>query len=290
MKPPKRKVRAFYRFSSKRRRRAGADHFAGLCADAAETVWPAAFEIIGIAGMEDMALVVDRHLQPAGDHDAAFLAFVNQRHPAGVAAGLVALLQDLQGATEQIVPDLAIRNRLLADLGQFVGAVERFLLPLRLKGEEFGQSHWNTVEDALERADGGIHLVGFDQRDRRIGHAGALCEFALRDLVTRPNESQPSTNIDAHREIPVAGVADRANMYLTPQQDQWVAAAQKRACCGPISVVRLLQSAMELRRDPSSDSEHPANRFVLDAVHGQPSVQKSAASARLARVHALHAG
>src|SRR4051794_18607816 len=26
-------------------------------------------------------------------------------------------------------------------------------------------------------------------------------------------------------------------------------------------------------RDPSSDSEHPADRFVLDAVHGQPAVQ-----------------
>src|SRR3954467_5030744 len=28
--------------------------------------------------------------------------------------------------------------------------------------------------------------------------------------------------------------------------------------------------SMEISRDPSSDSEHPADRFVLDAVHGQP--------------------
>src|SRR3954463_3027477 len=41
-------------------------------------------------------------------------------------------------------------------------------------------------------------------------------------------------------------------------------------------------------RDPSSEAEHPANRFVLDAVHGQPAVQESAAAVRFRRGHALH--
>ena len=166
--------------ASKRRRRAGADHLARLGADAAKSMRTAAFEIIGIAGIEDAALVVDGHLEPAGDHDAAFLALVNQRHPAGVAAGFVSLLENLQRAAEQIVADLAIGDRLLADLGQFVGSIEGLARPLWLDGEEFGQSHRNAVEDALERADRRIHLVGFDQRDRRIGHAGALRQRALR--------------------------------------------------------------------------------------------------------------
>src|ERR1700730_12349824 len=73
---------------SKAWRRAGADHLTGFCADAAKPVRPAAFEIIGVAGIEDMALVVDGQLQPAGDHHAAFLALMHQRHPAGVAARL----------------------------------------------------------------------------------------------------------------------------------------------------------------------------------------------------------
>ena len=81
---------------------------------------PPAFEIIGVAGIEDTALVVDGHLQPARNHDAAFLAVMCQRYPAGVAARLVAFLEDLQAPAKQIVADLPIGDRLLADLGQFV--------------------------------------------------------------------------------------------------------------------------------------------------------------------------
>src|SRR6478735_1230877 len=92
---------------SKRRRRAGTYHFAGFAADAAKAVRAAAFEIIGIAGIEDTAFVVDGHLQPARNHDAAFLAVMRERHPAGVAAGFVALLENLQASAEQIVADLA---------------------------------------------------------------------------------------------------------------------------------------------------------------------------------------
>src|SRR6476469_9587326 len=98
------------------RRRAGADHLAGLGADAAETMRPAAFEIIGVAGPEDAAFAVDRHFQPARENDPAFLAIVHQRDTSGVAAGLVTLLQDLQRPAEQIVADLAIGDRPLADL------------------------------------------------------------------------------------------------------------------------------------------------------------------------------
>jgi len=39
----------------------------------------AAFEIIGIAGVEDAALVVDGDLEPARDHDTTFLAIVREQ-------------------------------------------------------------------------------------------------------------------------------------------------------------------------------------------------------------------
>src|SRR6266545_6634414 len=80
------------------RRRAGRDYLARLAADAAEAVRTAAFEIIGVAGIEDTAFVVDGHLQAPAHHDAAFLAVMGQRHPAGVAAWFVALLENLQAA------------------------------------------------------------------------------------------------------------------------------------------------------------------------------------------------
>src|SRR4029079_11219102 len=66
--------------------------------------------------------------------------------------------------------------------------------------KELSEPHREAVEDALERADGGVHLVGFDQRDRRIGHPGTLGEFALRQLVTGANEAESPTDIDAHRK------------------------------------------------------------------------------------------
>src|SRR5262245_31474414 len=221
---------AMTRGESERRRRAGADHLARLVADAAEAVRAAAFEIIGVAGPEDAALAVDCHFQPAGDDDAAFLAVMHQRHAAGVAAGAVTLMQDLQRAAEQAVADLQIGDRLLADFGQLISAVKRLARPLRLDGEEFRQAHRDAVEDALERADRRVHLVGLDQRDRRIGDAGAFCKLPLRQLVAAANESESSTDIDAHRISPVAGVADRTNMPWSIQQNQWLGCWQKRTC------------------------------------------------------------
>lgn len=65
-----------------------------------------ALEVIGIARIEDAALVLDGDFELSRDHDAAFLPVMDEVNAPGVAAGLVALLQDLQAATEQIVADL----------------------------------------------------------------------------------------------------------------------------------------------------------------------------------------
>src|SRR5882762_5392597 len=140
------------------RRRAGADHLARLGADAAETVRPAALEIIGVAGPEDAAFAVDRHFQPARENDPAFFAIMHQRDASGVAAGLVTLFQYLQRAAEQIVADLKVRDRPLADLAQLVGTIKRLARPVGFEGEEFRHSHRDTVQDALQRADGRVHL------------------------------------------------------------------------------------------------------------------------------------
>src|SRR6187402_854174 len=162
----------------------------------------AALEVVGIAGIEDASLVLDGDFELSRDHDAAFLAVMNEMHASGVAAGLIALFQNLEVAAEQIVADLAIGDRLLAYLGQLFGAVEDLAPRLRLQREKLGEPHRDAVEDALERADRRVHLVGFDQRDRRIGDAGALGECPLRQLLAGPDESQPSTNVDAHARDP----------------------------------------------------------------------------------------
>ena len=146
------------------------------------------------------------------DHDAAFLAVMGQRHPAGVAARLVAFFQDLQAPAEQVVADLAEGDRLLADLGQFVGAIERLARPLRLDREELGEPHRQAVEDALERADargssGSIRSAkssNWSRRSASPARAATACDGRERSGV-------------AHRyrrssEIPVASVSDRTNM------------------------------------------------------------------------------
>src|SRR3954470_5626992 len=157
-----------------------------------------ALEVVGIPGIENAALVLDGDFELSRNHDAAFFAVMDEVNASGVAAGFIALLQDLQAATEQIVADLPIGDRLLAHLGQLFAAVEDLAPARRLQREEFGEPHRNAVEDALECPHRRIHLVGFDQRNRRIGDAGAFGEFALRQLLARPDESQPSTDIDAH--------------------------------------------------------------------------------------------
>jgi hypothetical protein len=151
---------------SERRRCAGADDFAGDGADAAEAVWTAAFEIIGVAWPQNSAFLIDADFQAAGKDDAAFLSVVDERNLSGVGSRLVAFLQYLQAAPEEIVAHLQEGDRTLADFRQFIGAIEGLSRAFRLEGKEFRQTDRYAVEDALQRADGRIGSVGFDQRDR----------------------------------------------------------------------------------------------------------------------------
>ena len=141
---------------------------------------------------------------------------MNQRDTSGVATPFVALLQDLERAAEQVIADLSKGDRSLADFTQLVGAVKRLARPVGFEREEFRHSHRDAIQDALERADRGIHLVGLDERDRRVGHPGALGKLTLGEFVAAADEAQPVADIDAHRrpkvqDLAVYGVADRTN-------------------------------------------------------------------------------
>ena len=113
----------------------------------------AALEIVSVAGSEDPAFTIHGHLESAAENDTAFFAIVNQRDTSGVATRFVTLLQDLERAAEQIIADLSKGDRSLADLGQFVGPVKCLARPLGFEREEFGHSHRDAVENALERPD-----------------------------------------------------------------------------------------------------------------------------------------
>lgn len=113
-----------------------------------------------------------------------------ERHTSGVAAGPVMLFEDMQRPAEHIVAALAVGDRLLSDLGQSVGTIEHLAQAFRLDGEELGRPRRNAVPDTLERADRRIHLVRFDQRDRRIGDAGVFSQFPLRQLVAEADEAK----------------------------------------------------------------------------------------------------
>src|SRR5712691_1288093 len=143
-------------------------------------MWAAALEIVSIAGSEDPAFTIHGHLESAAENDTAFFAIVNQRDTSGVATRFVTLLQDLERAAEQVIADLTKGDRPFADFAQLVGTVKRLARPVGFEREEFRHSHRDAIENALERADRGVHLVGFDQRDRRIGHPRTLGEFTLR--------------------------------------------------------------------------------------------------------------
>ncbi len=147
--------------------------------DTAETMWSAAFEIIGVAGSEDPALFIHRHLEPTGQHDTALLSFVNKRNLARIGARLVALLQDLQTAAKQIIADLAIGDLAFADLDKLFCRIEGLLRLIRLKGEEFCEPDGNAIENALQRPNGRIGGVGFDQRYGGVRHARALGQLPL---------------------------------------------------------------------------------------------------------------
>ena len=55
-------------------------------------------------------------------------------------------------------------------------------------------------------------------------------ELALGELVAAADEAESPADIDAHRISRVAGVADRANMPLSIQQNQCLKRSQKRPC------------------------------------------------------------
>ena len=116
----------------------------------------AALEVVGVAGSEDATFAINGHLESAAENDTAFFAIVNQRDTSGVATRFVTLLQDLERAPEQVIADLSKGDRSLADLGQFVGPVKCLARPLGFEREEFGHSHRDAVENALERPDGGF--------------------------------------------------------------------------------------------------------------------------------------
>ena len=77
-------------------------------------------------------------------------------------------------------------------------AIEGLLRLLRLEGEELRQADRDAVENALQRADRRIGLVGLDQRDRRVGDACALGKLALGQIVQYPQIAQPSAKIEFH--------------------------------------------------------------------------------------------
>lgn len=160
-------------------RRAGADDLAGNRPDTAETMWSAALEIIGIAGSEDPALFIHRHLKTAGQHDTALLSFVNKRDLARIGARLIAFLQDLQTTAKQIIADLAIGDLALADLDKLFCRIEGLLRLIRLEGEEFGEPDGNAIENALQCPNGWIGGVRFDQRYSGVCYTSALGQFPL---------------------------------------------------------------------------------------------------------------
>lgn len=102
--------------ASKGRGCARADDFTRDWPDAAEPVRMMTFEIVGIAWPKDPPLVVNSDLQASGQDDPTFLAVVHKRNLAGIRPWLIALLQNLKAAAEQVVADLPIRDRSLSYL------------------------------------------------------------------------------------------------------------------------------------------------------------------------------
>ena len=103
---------------------------------------------------------------------------MDEVHAPGVAAGLVALLQNLQAAAEQIVADLPIRDRLLADLG-----VSRYQLTEPERGFSFMAE--GPLDMRMDRSQGATaaELVNFTS------------EKELADLIYRFGEERRSRRI-----------------------------------------------------------------------------------------------
>lgn len=138
----------------------------------------------------------------------------------GVQALTTSLLEDLQCAADVAISDLAIGDRSLSDLNKLISSVERLPGSLRLKGEELSQTNRNTVKDPLERSNGRVHPVRFDQRNGRIRHSSSLCELALRELVVGAHEAKPLAEIHVHKGGPVIAVQYPTNMEVNHKRIQ----------------------------------------------------------------------
>ncbi|MOA16717.1 hypothetical protein D3C78_1369450 [compost metagenome] len=136
---------------------------------------------------------------------------MNQRHLAGIGARLVTFLQDLQAAAENIFPYLPEGDRPLADFDQFIRPVKGLPACLRLESEKLGKTDRYTVKNALQRTDGWVGGVGFDQRNRRIGDTGTSCQFPLGNIMAQPQMPQTSAYIHRHARAPVALVRNIEN-------------------------------------------------------------------------------
>ena len=190
------------RSESEGRRRRGADDLGFVLTDIAEAMGQAAVEIIGVAGAEHAALGADGDLDLAAQDDAALLGFVAQQGGAGVGAGGVALMQDLQGAVGEVAADLAEGEAAGAAVAghfdQVGGLIEDASARRFLRREELGHLHRDAVEHLLQRADGRAGAVLLDQRDGGVGDAGALGQLALAEPVYLPQPAQPAADIDVH--------------------------------------------------------------------------------------------
>src|SRR5688500_6499442 len=126
----------------------------------------AAVEVIGVPGPEHLSLFVDRHFETPADHDSSLLPVMHERNAPGIRTGCVPFLEDLQGAPDEVLADLTERYGALADLHEFVLAVESLARLRGLKSKELRKPDGNTVEDTLERSDGRVGLIGFNQGNR----------------------------------------------------------------------------------------------------------------------------
>src|SRR5690606_22832054 len=198
--------------------------------DSAEAVRAAAFEIVGIARTQDTALGADGHLQASADDDAALLALMHQRHAPRICTGLVALFQNLQRAPDQVLADLPIGDAALSDLAQLLGHVENLARLFGLEREELGEADRNPVQNALQRADGRIDPVRFDQRNRGIRHTRPLGKLSLREVMTRTQIAQPPTDIDRrHPSLHVSDVEYIENLAGWTSTNQGSTKDEKRA-------------------------------------------------------------
>jgi hypothetical protein len=67
----------------------------------------AAVEVIGVAGPEHLSLPIDSHLETSADDDSALLSIMDEQNAPRIRARCIALLENLQGAPDEVLADLA---------------------------------------------------------------------------------------------------------------------------------------------------------------------------------------